>query len=147
MKGEFASAHLHDKGFSFVEVMVAVLLLAICAIPMMEAIRNGLSVSSAGADKARELRCMKNTMEAILAESYQTLWLAASQDNAASYALPDDASCTGIKRQLAISLCEQTGSSTVFLTAASAQNRRESAMLHIALSSDKGYSFTTLVAR
>ena len=147
MKSVFVTARVRSKGFSFVEVMVAVLLLAICAIPMMEAIRNGLSVSSAGADKARELRCLKNTMEALLAEPYQTLWLAASQDNAASYALPEDASCTGINRQLAISLCEQTGSSTVFLTAGSAQNRRESAMLHIALSSDKGYSFTTLVAR
>ena len=147
MKGEFAAARVRIKGFSFVEVMVAVLLLAICAIPMMEAIRNGLSVSSAGADKARELRCMKNTMEAILAEPYQTLWLAASQDNAASYALPEDASCTGVTRRLAISLCEQSGATTVFLTSGSAANRRESAMLHIALSSDKGYAFTTLVAR
>jgi len=35
----------------------------------------------------------------------------------------------------------------VFLTSGSAQNRRESAMLYIALSADKGYSFTTMVAR
>lgn len=138
---------LHARGFSFVEVMVAVLLLAICAVPMMEALTNGLSVSAAGVDKARELRCMKNTMEAVLAEPYQTLWLAASQDNAASYVLPEDASCAGINRQLAISLCEQSGSSTVFLTSGTAANRREAAMLYIALSSDKGYSFTTMVAR
>jgi len=141
------TARPHAKGFSFVEVMVAVLLLAICAIPMMEALTSGLKVSNAGVDKARELRCMKNTMEAILAEPYQTLWLAASQDNAASYVLPDDASCAGITRQLAISLCEQTGSSTVFLTSGTAANRREAAMLYIALTSDKGYSFTTMVAR
>lgn len=141
------TARPHAKGFSFVEVMVAVLLLAICAIPMMEALTSGLKVSNAGVDKARELRCMKNTMEAILAKPYQTLWLAASQDNAASYVLPDDASCAGITRQLAISLCEQTGSSTVFLTSGTAANRREAAMLYIALTSDKGYSFTTMVAR
>jgi len=127
--------------------MVAVLLLAICAIPMMEALTSGLKVSNAGVDKARELRCMKNTMEAVLAEPYQTLWLAASQDNAASYVLPNDASCAGINRQLAISLCEQSGSSTVFLTSGTAANRREAAMLYITLSSDKGYSFTTMVAR
>ena len=127
--------------------MVAVLLLAICAVPMMEALTTGLSVSSAGVDKARELRCMKNTMEALLAEPYQALWLAASKDNAASYVLPDDASCAGIARQLVISLCEQTGTTTVFLNSGSAQNRREAAMLHIALTSDKGYSFTTMVAR
>ena len=145
--GRFVTVRAHDAGFSFVEVMVAVLLLAICAVPMMDAIRNGLSVSSAGADKARELRCLKNTMEAVLAEPYQTLWLAASQDNAASYVLPEDASCAGVNRRLAISLCEQTGSTTVFLTSGSAQNRRESAMLYIALSADKGYSFTTMVAR
>lgn len=141
------TARLPARGFSFVEVMVAVLLLAICAVPMMEALTNGLKVSNAGVDKARELRCMKNTMEAVLAEPYQTLWLAASQDNAASYVLPDDASCAGINRQLAISLCEQSGSSTVFLTSGTAANRREAAMLYIALSSDKGYSFTTMVAR
>lgn len=138
---------LHQHGFSFVEVMVAVLLLAICAVPMMEALTHGLRVSAAGVDKARELRCMKNTMESILAEPYQTLWTAASKDNAASYVLLDDASCVGIVRQLAISLCEQTGSTTVFLTPGSAQNRREAAMLYIALTSDKGYSFTTMVAR
>ena len=141
------TARPHAKGFSFVEVMVAVLLLAICAIPMMEALTSGLKVSNAGVDKARELRCMKNTMEAVLAEPYQTLWLAASQDNAASYVLPNDASCAGINRQLAISLCEQSGSSTVFLTSGTAANRREAAMLYITLSSDKGYSFTTMVAR
>ena len=141
------TARLPARGFSFVEVMVAVLLLAICAVPMMEALTNGLKVSNAGVDKARELRCMKNTMEAVLAEPYQTLWLAASQDNAASYVLPDDASCAGIHRQLAISLCEQSGSSTVFLTSGTAANRREAAMLYVALSSDKGYSFTTMVAR
>jgi len=141
------TARAHQHGFSFVEVMVAVLLLAICAVPMMEALTTGLTVSAAGVDKARELRCMKNTMEAVLAEPYQTLWLAASKDNAASYVLPDDASCAGVTRQLAISLCEQTGSTTVFLASGSAQKRREAAMLYIALSSDKGYSFTTMVAR
>lgn len=141
------TARLPARGFSFVEVMVAVLLLAICAVPMMEALTNGLKVSNAGVDKARELRCMKNTMEAVLAEPYQTLWLAASQDNAASYVLPEDASCAGITRQLAISLCEQSGSSTVFLPSGAAANRREAAMLYIALTSDKGYSFTTMVAR
>nr|WP_267498716.1 prepilin-type N-terminal cleavage/methylation domain-containing protein [Massilia sp. IC2-278] len=138
---------MRQHGFSFMEVMVAVLVLAICAVPMMDALTNGLMVSAASVDKARELRCMKNTMEAILAEPYQTLWLAAAQDNAASYALPADAACAGVTRQLVISLCEQTGTNTVFLTSGSAQNRREAAMLHIALSSDKGYSFTTMVAR
>jgi len=141
------TACLRQHGFSFMEVMVAVLVLAICAVPMMDALTNGLTVSAAGVDRARELRCMKNTMEAILAQPYQTLWLAASQDNAASYVLPDDAACAGVKRQLVISLCEQTGTSTVFLTSGTAQNRREAAMLHIALGSDKGYSFTTMVAR
>jgi len=141
------TGHVHQRGFSFVEVMVAVLLLAICAVPMMDAVRNGLSVSAAGVDKARELRCMKNTMEAVLAEPYQALWLAASNDNAASYVLPEDSSCAGIARRLVISLCEQSGATTVFLTSGTAQNRREAAMLHIALTSDKGYSFTTMVAR
>lgn len=127
--------------------MVAVLLLAVCVVPMAEAVRNGLSASTVAVDKAQELRCMKNSMETILAEPYQVLWNAAVKDGGASYALPEDAACERIVRSLALVLCEQCAPALVPLAAGAAQNRRESAMLSVSLTSDKGYSFTTLVAR
>lgn len=129
--------------------MVAVVLLAICAVPMADAIRNGIAASAIGVDKARELRCMKNTMETVLAEPYPTLWTAArGKDTPAAYTLPADASCTDIARQVTIALYEHAaGRSPVFLAPGAAANQRESALLHVTVASDKGYSFTTLVAR
>ncbi|WP_267873530.1 prepilin-type N-terminal cleavage/methylation domain-containing protein [Massilia sp. Mn16-1_5] len=140
-------AAVRQHGFSFIEVMVAVLLLAICVVPMAEAVRNGLSASSAAVDKAQELRCMKNSMETILAEPYQTLWSAAVKDGGASYVLPEDTACARVVRSLALVLCEQCAPAPVPLAASTAQDRLESAMLSVSLTSDKGYSFTTLVAR
>jgi hypothetical protein len=128
--------------------MVAVAVLAICAVPMGEAIRNGIMASTVGADKARELRCMKNTMESILAEPYPTLWKAANgKDTAAGYALPDDPSCANVERSLRISLYEQSGSQPPAPLTSTLPSRRESALLFISLGSDKGYAFTTLVSR
>lgn len=129
--------------------MVAVVLLAMCAVPMGEAIRNGLMASRIGMEKARELRCMRNTMETILAEPYQTLWEvadAAARNKPVTYMLPADASCDGIARALSITMTEQYFDNPVTLTTGSG-SRRESALLTIALTSDKGYPFTTLVAR
>ena len=130
--------------------MVAVLLLAICAVPMADAIRHGLMSASVGIEKARELRCMRNTMETILAEPYQTLWEvadAAARNKPVTYVLPADAACDGVARTLSITMTEQYFNNPVTLTTGSASNRRESALLSIALTSDKGYPFTTLVAR
>ena len=144
------NAAARQRGFSFVEIMVAVVLLAICAVPMGEAIRNGLMASRIGMEKARELRCMRNTMEAILAEPYQTLWDvadAAARNKPATYILPADASCDGIARTLSITMTEQSGNTPVLLNSGSGATRREPALLNISLTSDKGYPFTTLVAR
>lgn len=128
--------------------MVAVVLLAICAVPMGEAIRNGLTASSIGVDKARELRCMKNTMETVLAEPYPTLWAAAKGKSVLStYPLPDDPSCEGLARTLYIALYEWTGQTPAYLASGASQVERESAMLYIELTSDKAYSFKTLVAQ
>lgn len=90
---------------------------------------------------------MKNSMETVLAESYQTLWTAAVKDGGASYVLSEDEACEGVVRSLAIVLCEQCAPDPVPLAASASQERREAAMLSVSLNSDKGYSFTTLVAR
>jgi prepilin-type N-terminal cleavage/methylation domain-containing protein len=137
------NAAVRQHGFSFIEIMVAVLVLAICAVPMGEAIRNGLMASAVGVDKARELRCMKNTMETILAAPYQTLWEASSKDSGATYPLPDDASCGGVVRTVSITMAEFSGTSPRAPTTA----ERESALLQVTATSNKGYSFTTMVSR
>lgn len=130
------------------EIMVAVVLLAICAVPMGEAIRHGLTASTIGVDQARELRCMKNTMETILAEPYPTLWAAAKgKDILSTYQLPEDPSCAGLTRQLYIALYAWTGQVPSYLAPTASQAERESALLHIELTSDKAYSFKTLVAQ
>ena len=123
--------------------MVAVVLLAVCAVPMGEAIRNGITAASVGADKARELRCMKNTMETILAAPYQTLWEASMKDGGITYPLPEDAACAGVARTVSIAMTEFSGAAPRAATAA----ERESALLQVSATSDKGYSFTTMVSR
>lgn len=86
-------------GFSYVEVMVALVVLAVCAVPAAEAIRGGTTAAAVAADKANELRCMKNRMETVLAEPYDRLEnearlaLEAEKENepSATYSLDEDA--------------------------------------------------------
>lgn len=134
---------VRQHGFSFVEILVAVVLLAVCAVPMGEAIRNGIAAASVGADKARELRCMKNTMETILAAPYQTLWEASMKDGGISYPLPEDAACADIVRTVSITMKEFSGTAPRAATV----TEREWALLQVTAASDKGYSFTTMVSR
>lgn len=63
-------------GLSYIEVMVALVLLALCALPAADAIRSGLMAAEAGTQQARDLRCNKSRMEVVLAESYDDLWRA-----------------------------------------------------------------------
>lgn len=72
------------NGFSYTEVMVAVVLLALCAIPLADAVRNGLNAAGIGEAKAQELRCMKNMMETVLAEPFDTLWAEAHGNSVAT---------------------------------------------------------------
>lgn len=137
--------------------MVAVLVLAICAVPMGEAIRNGVNASSIAAAKARELRCIKNTMETVLAEPYQSLYAAAAgKDQPANFAMPAtfaapaDGSCD-LAPLVSIARYEfEDGGAEVWLdgnpSATGAQ--LESPLLYITVAAaNDGYSFTTLVAR
>lgn len=136
-------------GFSFVEILVAVAVLALCAAPLASAVMNGVNASRIGTAKARELRCMRNTMETVLAESYQTLSNAArGKDLPAAYVPAADPSCD-IARTVTIAQYEyEHGKSPVFLDASAGEDRLAMAMLYVTVSSpDSGYTFTTLVSR
>jgi prepilin-type N-terminal cleavage/methylation domain-containing protein len=135
-------------GFSFVEVLVAVAVLALCVIPLANALKVGIAASSIGAAKAQELRCMKNMMETVLAEPFQNLANAArTMDVASSYSLPRDSVCPA--RNVYIARYEdEFGKDPYFPPANTDPARLDVAMLYITLSSpDTQYAFTTLVAR
>jgi prepilin-type N-terminal cleavage/methylation domain-containing protein len=144
------NAARRQHGFSFVEIMVAVLLLAICAVPMGDAIRNGITASSIAAAKARELRCIKNTMETVLAEPYQSLYAAAAgKDQLAALPLAADASCDAAPRVSIARYERENGAAEVWLdgNVNPGDPRLESPLLYITVAAKGGYSFTTLVAR
>jgi prepilin-type N-terminal cleavage/methylation domain-containing protein len=143
------TATVRQRGFSFVEIMVAVVLLAVCAVPMGDAIRNGLAASSIGAAKARELRCIKNTMEIVLAEPYVSLYGAArGKGQPSAFAVPAAAACE-TPPLVSIAYYEREyGGSEVFLGANASSAQLESPLLYITVAAaNSGYSFTTLVAR
>ncbi|UVW28729.1 type II secretion system protein [Massilia sp. H6] len=137
-----------QRGFSYVELLVAAVVLGLCAAPLMGAIQTGVKASEIGSAKANELRCIKNVMETVLAEPYQHLWNAARGTAiASSYSRPQDAAC--VAREVYIALYEhEWGKTPLFLDATASAARRETAMLYITVSSPaSGYAFTTLVAR
>jgi prepilin-type N-terminal cleavage/methylation domain-containing protein len=139
---------LRQHGFSLVEVMVAVAILAICVLPLAEALRNGLAAPSVAAGKARELRCMKDTMETVLAQPYYLLaGAAAGKDTASTYSLPQDATCP-LRNVFIAKYEDEYSKDPVFLDASAGAARLDAALLYITVSSPaSGYSFTTLVAR
>ena len=129
--------------------MVAMLLLAICVLPMSDAIRNGINASAIAAAKARELRCIKNTMESVLAEPYQNLFnLAAGKDTPSAYARPADASCDAPPQVFIAWYEHEFGKPPVFLPSGPGALRPEAPLLYITVAAaNDGYSLTTLVAR
>ena len=144
------NAALRQHGFSLVEIMIAVVLLAICAVPMGDAISSGLRASTAGVNRGRELRCMRLTMETVLAEPFQKLTNAARDPGQVSGYVPPAADvCTGIARTVSIYWYErEAGKAEVFLPSDAAPTRLEDAMLYVTVASVGGtYSFTRLVTR
>ena len=141
--------------------MVALLLLAVCALPMGDAIRNGITAASIAAAKARELRCIKNTMETVLAEPYQSLYAAAgsraqpvTKDQSATFPMPAvfpmpaDSSCD-TPPLVSIARYEyEDGGAEVWLDGNATDAQLESPLLYITVAAANGaYAFTTLVAR
>jgi type II secretory pathway pseudopilin PulG len=143
--------HERQTGFSYIEAMVAVVLLAICAVPAAEAIRNGLDASRIASARAQELRCIKNHMETVLAEPYQNLWNAALGTKIVpAYSRADDNDC--VERNVYISKYEHEYDIAPQFIAhpeeSGKEDEREAVLLYITVSSGKSpYTFTTLVAR
>jgi hypothetical protein len=137
------------SGFAYLEVLIAALILAVCAAPAADAIRNGLAVGPAGSAKAAELRCARNRMEAVLAEPFVNLLNAAGTEN---YSLPADATC--LKRKVTIRQMWFDGASLTPLPVNASTERQDLALLlvKVALVDDStgyisDYTFSTVVSR
>jgi Tfp pilus assembly protein PilV len=134
------------RGFMYVEVIIAALILALCALPAANAVRNGLSAAQAGQAKGRELRCIRNHMEMVLAEPYQNLSDAAIGNR--SYHLNKDDDC--IARDVTVTQVQFDG---VKLTPFSnitnpTEVQKDLPLLLVKVSStDSDYTFSTVVAR
>ena len=134
-------------GFSYIEALVAIVLLAIVAVPAADAVKTGLDASRIAAAKSQELRCMKNAMETVLAEPYQNLWNAAiGRTVRSSYSRPLDAACPA--RDVFISKYKLLVNGTPQFDPKGDEEELEAVLLYVTVSSPQtSYTFTTLVAR
>ncbi|MEC5217196.1 hypothetical protein RCH09_002153 [Actimicrobium sp. GrIS 1.19] len=82
-------------GFSYVEVVLATVLLAVCIVPATNALRNGASAPQIVATQGHAMLCIKNQMEKVIAEPYHNLVLASGTlaTPSATYSLAADSQC------------------------------------------------------
>lgn len=129
--------------------MIAALILALCAVPAANALRNGLTAADAGPARAAQLQCVRNRMEAVLAEPYLNQNAVAEaillKLPTPTYNLPKDATCDA--RTVDITLQQFDGSKLTPVTT-TVDEQRKMALLKIRVSMDNAdYAFTTVVAR
>ncbi len=78
-----------SSGFSLIEVLIAMVILAITLVPAMDAIRTGMKGAEVHQDFQEQHYHLMSKMEEVLAESFSDLdiaaTLAASPDNPSSY--------------------------------------------------------------
>lgn len=90
-----------DTGFSYVEVLLAVLLLSVCLVPALNAVRGAIGAPLVAQDNATAMLCVKSQMEKILAEPYPDLLAAAAPGTQSgpvataspSYSMAADTAC------------------------------------------------------
>ena len=82
-------------GFSYVAVLLAIVLLALCAAPAADAVRNAVNAPAVSARHLDSLLCLKSRIETVSAEPYQSLLLAAAGAAIPTnvYSLPAAAPC------------------------------------------------------
>lgn len=123
-------------GFAYVEILIAVILLALCALPAANAVRNGLSAVDAVPAKARELRCMRDMMESVLAEPYANLLAAQKGSRQTDYSRATTDDC--VERKVFITEYERYGND---------DTAHATVLLRVdVVSPASQYAFTTLVS-
>ena len=100
-----------QRGLSYVEVLVAVVILAVCLAPMVDALRNGVRAAGIQSDYTINQQRLKTRFEAVLANNFATLDAAAmlaGNSPAATVAAYTDAA--GTTDRLLVTLYRYDGS-------------------------------------
>ncbi|WP_036168251.1 type II secretion system protein [Massilia sp. 9096] len=95
-------ARRSQSGFTLFEALLAILLLGTCLIPASYALRDALHGPADNAAAARNLDCVTNLMETVLASPYSMLYGLATSDGASAYPIPNETGCPA--RQVKIQL-------------------------------------------
>jgi Tfp pilus assembly protein PilV len=134
---------MNARGFAYVEVLIAAVILALCAVPAANAIRNGLDAGQAGQSRAIELTCVRNLMESVLAEPYMDLNTAAGTGK---YNLVADSQCA--VRTVTIERKLFDGARLTDISAMASSEQRDTALLKVKVDmAGSNYTFSTVVAR
>jgi type II secretory pathway pseudopilin PulG len=80
-------------GFTLLEAVIAMLLLAVCLLPAANALRDAVAAPAVGATAARNLDCVSSLMETVLAEPYNRLLSLATTADASAYPVAPDPAC------------------------------------------------------
>lgn len=82
-------------GFSYVAVLLAITLLALCAAPAADAVRHAATAPAVSARQLNNLLCLKSRMEIVAAEPYHNLLRASAGPLVATsvYSLPAGDPC------------------------------------------------------
>lgn len=80
-------------GFTLLEVVVAMALLAVCLLPAATALRDAVRGPAEMSAAARNLECVSSLMETVLAEPYGRLLSLATNSGPANYPVPADPGC------------------------------------------------------
>jgi type II secretory pathway pseudopilin PulG len=83
----------HAAGFTLLEVVFAMILLATCLLPAAAALSAAVRAPAEMAQAARNLDCVGTLMETVLAEPYGRLLSLATEAGPAAYPVPDEAGC------------------------------------------------------
>lgn len=136
-----------QTGFSYIEVILAVLLMTVCLVPALDALRNAIGSPLMAQGSAQGLVCVRNLMEQVVAEPYRNLLLAAGGNTvpAAAYSLVADAACPA--RNVTIAMYDPTRAPAFVAS--------DSGLLYITVAAQNTsvtpattfFSLTTLVAR
>jgi Tfp pilus assembly protein PilE len=137
------------RGFAYAEVLIAAVILALCAVPAADAIRNGIDAGRVGQSKAAELRCVRNQMDTVLAEPYVKLrnqiTVTGNGTNTFTYTIDADASCD--VRTVVLTLKQFDGANLLDLAATASDTQKQTALVKIQVSlQNSDYGFSSVVA-
>jgi prepilin-type N-terminal cleavage/methylation domain-containing protein len=131
-------------GFTLLETVVALLLLAICLVPAANALSGAVAAPARTATAARNLDCVGSLMETVLAEPYDRLLSLAMTPGVSVYPVPVDVACPPRKVVIARYGVESTGQ----IGPGGTSNYLLSVSVGLANAADGNpFTLTTLVAR